>query len=260
VIELELLNAADRRLKTERAEGLIGNADAVDEKSGGFLTIARGIDGNGANPPQGRRGEAGLRRRDRAGSQQSEIGEVASVEWNFLHRLRRHHVADAGRHPIDERGARLDHDRFGGVAQFELEVADERAAAVETQRGDGQGLEAGRARSHIVRLGRDVVDAVTTLTVRHDRTVDARRVVPYTNRGPAKHRSGSIEHSPLQRRRRLGAKRSGGQRAEDERQRDRSHANFRGWLEAHVLRLCEVRTQSYIGDCRTTFAGFEHVL
>ena len=87
-------------------------------------------------PRIGLDGEPGLRWRHRPGHEQTEIGEVAAVERNLLHRLRRDDMADGGRRAIDERHFRANDHRLGCVADGQAEVAHQRPADVDGQRLD----------------------------------------------------------------------------------------------------------------------------
>jgi hypothetical protein len=107
VVDLEFLNARNRRLEHQRAEREVVGRDPVDQESDGLLTIAGRVEGERSSPAERRRGESGLRGRQRPRRQQSEIDEVPAVQWNLLHRLRRDDMTDRGRRTIDERDLRL---------------------------------------------------------------------------------------------------------------------------------------------------------
>ena len=142
VVDLELLDAGDRRRKTDRTERQVVRRHAVDDVADGFLAIAGGIEGQRAGAANRRRRKAGLRGRHRSRHEQTEIDEVAAVERNLLHGLRRHDMADDARRQVEERQLRPDDDGFGPGPDVQPEVADQRTADLERQRIDDFGSEA----------------------------------------------------------------------------------------------------------------------
>ena len=87
VVHLEFLDAPERRLEDERTERLVVGADAVDQKRDRLLAIAGRVEGERADAANRPGGEAGLRRRDRSGHEQPEIGEMTAVQRHLLHGL-----------------------------------------------------------------------------------------------------------------------------------------------------------------------------
>ena len=135
-------------------------------------------------PRIGRGGEPGLRRRHRPRHEQTEIGEVAAVQRNLLHGLRRDDVADGGRRAIDERDLRADDDGFAPVADLQAKVAHQRAADVDGQRLDDLGSETGRCRRDLVRPGGDRGDVIASFGIGGDGTVETGRRVAHADRAP----------------------------------------------------------------------------
>ena len=116
---------------------------AVDHEPDSLLTIAGRIEGERADAANRPRGEPRLRRRDRSGHEQTEIREVATVERNLLHGLRRDDMADGGGRAIDERHFRANEHRLRDVADRQVEVTHQRAADVDVQRVDALGAKPG---------------------------------------------------------------------------------------------------------------------
>ena len=144
VVDLELLDAPERRLEDERAERQVVGRHAVDDERDSLFAVAGGVDGDRADSTNRSGGEPGLRRRHRPRHEQAEIGEVATVQRNLLHRLRRDDVADGGRGAIDERDFGVDDDRFALWANCQAEVAHHGASDVDDQFLDDLGAKTGR--------------------------------------------------------------------------------------------------------------------
>ena len=142
VVDLEFLDAGDRRRKTDRTERQVVRRHAVDDVADGFLAIACGIEGQRAGPANRRRRKAGLRGRHRSRHERTEVDEVAAVERNLMNGLRRHHMAHRTRRQVEKRKLRPDDDGFGPGPDVQPEVADQRTADLERQRIDDFGSEA----------------------------------------------------------------------------------------------------------------------
>src|SRR4030095_921003 len=133
VVDLELLDAGDRRWKADGSERQVVGRDAIDDVPDGFLAIARRVEGERPGPANRRRRKACLGGRHRAWHKRSEIDEVAAIERNFMNRLRRYHIADRTRCPIEKRQLRLDQNGLTLAANIQPEVAHQRAADLEGQ-------------------------------------------------------------------------------------------------------------------------------
>ena len=103
VVDLEFLDAGDRRRKADRTERQVVRRDAVDDVADGLFAIARSVEGERAGPANRRRRKPGLRRRHGSWHERPEIDEVAAIERDLMDGLRRHHVADRARRPIEKR-------------------------------------------------------------------------------------------------------------------------------------------------------------
>ena len=155
VVDLELLDAGDRRRKGELSKRHVGRAHAVDDVADRFFAVAGGIERQRAGAADRRAREPGLRRRHRSGRQRSEIDEVAAVERDFLDGRRRHDVSDDARRAIEQRQFRAHHHRFTPGVDGQLEIAHQRAADLERQRFDAFGSESWSLGRDLVRAGRN---------------------------------------------------------------------------------------------------------
>ena len=133
VVGLELLHGVDRGLEGDLVLHHVVEVDAVDLEVDGVLAVAGGVEGERALAAQRCGQKAVLRRRDRAGDEQAEVNEVATVQGNLLHGALVDDRADRG-------GRRLDDGRVGGdghglrdVADCELEVLDDRARHLDVE-------------------------------------------------------------------------------------------------------------------------------
>ena len=221
VVHLEFLDAAERRLVDERSERLIVGADAVDQERDGLLAIAGGVEGQRADAANRPGREAALRRRDRTGHEQGEIGEVTPVQRNLFERWARDHVPDCSRYAIDQRDFRMDDDRLGLLTDDQHEVTDDGAADVGVERLDDLGAKSGCRRRDGVPAGRNSRDAVVTLGIRKDGQGKAGRVVAQADRSSQDDGAGFVNDTALEHRRGLRlCRETGAQHDEQDEERD----------------------------------------
>ena len=216
VVDLELLDACNRRLEHQRAERQIVGGHPVDQESDGLLTVTARVEGERSSPAKRRRRKSGLRGRHRSRDQQREIDEVPAVQWNRLHSRRRDDMTyDRGR-TIDERDLRLDDHRFASVADDQSKVPYQRAAHLEVQLVDDFGSKPCRCRADLICPRGNRCDLIASLAIGADGTVEIGGTVAHAHGCAGKHRAGLVEHTALQCRGRLSMKRRGKERQQSE--------------------------------------------
>ena len=89
VVDLEFLDARDRRRKADRSERQVVRRHAVDDVGDRFFAVAGRVERERAGAANRRRRKTGLRRRHRPGHERPEIDEVPAVERHLLDGLLR---------------------------------------------------------------------------------------------------------------------------------------------------------------------------
>ena len=228
VVDLEFLDARDRRRKANRTERQVVRGHAVDHVANGLLTIAGRVEGERSGPPNRRGRESRLRGRDRPGYQRPEIDKVPAIERDLLYRPGGNHVAHRAARPIHEREILRDDDGFSPVTQRQVEVAYQRPADLEGQIVEALGLETRRRGGDLIDARRNRRDEIPSSSVRGDRQDETRGLIPHRDRCAGNDRARGIEHAALQHRRGLCGGRRGP--AEQGRQHERHPVtrNLRG--------------------------------
>ena len=226
VVDLEFLDARDRRRKANRTERQVIRGHAVDHVAHRLFTVAGRVEGERAGPPTRRGRKSRLRGGDRPWDERPEIDEVPTIERDLLYRPGRNHVAHRTGRPIDEREIPGDDHGFTPVTERQVEVAYQRPADFEGQVFEDLGLEAGRPCRDLVESGRNRGDAIAAFCISRDRKNEARRPIPHRDRDVRNDRSGGIEGAALQHRRGL---RGGRRRAAEQRRHGERHQPSRGF-------------------------------
>src|SRR5262249_12506929 len=150
VADHDLPYCADRGLERNLVLNHVVQVDAVDHEVDRVFTIACRVERERALTAQRRGQETVLRRNDRAGNQQSEIDEMASVEWNLLDGSPVDHLADGDRGRLDDLRVGGGYHSLGHFPGFELGVLDGDLADFERQIVDNLRGEALRPRFDLV--------------------------------------------------------------------------------------------------------------
>ena len=198
VVDLEFLDARERRLEHQRPERQVVGRHAVDLEPDRLFTIAGGVERERTDASNRPRREPHLRGRHRSGHEQAEIGEVATVERDLLHGLGGDDMADGGAGPIDQRRLRTYDHRLGNLANRQVEVSHQRPADVDVQRVDALGAKSCRLRRDRVGAVGNGKDVVTGLGIRANRHIETAGLVLHADDGARNERSKRVEDAPLQ--------------------------------------------------------------